>query len=80
MPSGHLEMITELVTQVGKIPGVGPDDDFYDAGFSSINALDLLLDLEEAFGVSIPDDQFITARSVRSLDEMVTRLKREQAV
>lgn len=80
MPGGDYERISEFVTRVGKIPGVGPDDDFYDAGFSSVNALDLLLELEEAFGVSIPDEQFIGARSVRSLDEMVSHLKREQGV
>ncbi len=78
MPGEDYERINEVVTRVGKIPVVGPDDDFYDAGFPSINALDLLLELEEAFGVSIPDEQFIGARSVRSLDEMVSHLKQEQ--
>ena len=60
---------------VGKISRVNPDDDFYDAGFSSINALELLLELESACEVSIPDDEFIAARSPRALSTIIDRLK-----
>jgi acyl carrier protein len=74
-----LEHITSIVAEVGRISGVGPDDDIYDAGFSSINSLELLLQLESACDVSIPDDQFIKARSPKAIHEMVERLKREQA-
>ncbi len=76
--SEDLDRITTLVCRIGTISRVAPDADFYDAGFSSINALTLLLELEEAFGVSIPDEDFIQARSVRSLGDLVERLKREQ--
>jgi acyl carrier protein len=77
--SGDLEHVTSIVCEVGKISGVGPDDDFYDAGFSSINSLELLLQLESTCEVSIPDDQFITARSPKAIQELLERLKREQA-
>jgi acyl carrier protein len=76
--SEELVRITTLVCRIGTIPRVEPDDDFYDAGFSSIHALTLLLELEEAFGVSIPDEDFIQARSVRSLGALIERLKQEQ--
>jgi acyl carrier protein len=76
----ELHVIAMSVSQLGKVPAVGPDDDFYDAGFSSINALDLLLDLESSFGVSIPDDEFIVARTPRALHELIGRLRQEQPV
>ena len=76
----RLDRITEIVCGVGKLSYVGPDDDFYLAGLSSINALELLLELEEECEVSIPDDEFITARSPRALFAVIDRLKeREQA-
>lgn len=71
----ELETITAKIREVGKIGAVGPDDDFYAAGFSSINALELLLGLEDAFGVSVPDDQFIEARTPRALLAMIHTLR-----
>jgi acyl carrier protein len=70
-----LETITAKIREVGKVGAVGPDDDFYAAGFSSINALELLLGLEEQFGVSIPDDKFVEARTPRALQSMIATLK-----
>lgn len=76
--SSDLGRIAEVVGKVGKIAPPGPDDDFYDAGFSSINALELLLELEEECGVSIPDDEFIQARTPRALGAVIERLRQEQ--
>jgi acyl carrier protein len=76
--SDDLQRIAAIVCEVGKISGIGPDDDIYDAGFSSISALELLMELESALGVSIPDDEFINARTPRALSSVVERLKQEQ--
>lgn len=73
--SCDVERITSIICELGKVSGIGPDDDFYDAGFSSINSLELLLQLESACEVSIPDDEFIAVRSPRALHEMIERLK-----
>ena len=73
----ELETITQLISQVGKIPAVAPDADIFDAGFVSINALELLVELETQFDVSIPDDDFLKARTPRDLMEMVSRLKNQ---
>jgi acyl carrier protein len=78
--SDDLQRITAIVCEVGKISGIGPDDDIYDAGFSSINALQLLLELESAFEVSIPDEEFINTRSPRALHAVIGRMKQEQLV
>jgi acyl carrier protein len=63
-----MERVIELIITVGGLPAIGPDDDFYDAGFSSIRSLQLLTDLEDAFHVTIPDDgSFTDARTPRAL-------------
>lgn len=77
--SDELGGIAEILSRIGKVEGLGPDDDVYDAGFSSMNALELLLELESAYGVSIPDDQFIAARTLRGLDTLIENLRQEQA-
>lgn len=74
-----IERVASIVCEVGKIPGVHSDEDIYEAGFSSINALQLLIELETAFEVSIPDDRFIQARSVRAICAIIDGLRREEA-
>lgn len=74
----ELAQVTALVCRLGKLGSVGPEEDFYEAGFSSVSALELLLELETAFGVSISDDDFIASRTPRALCTLVTRLRQEQ--
>lgn len=70
-----LTRVMTLVRETGHISDITPDEDFYDAGFTSLRSLELLLQLEAEWDVNIPDEQFIAARSVRSLGELITRLK-----
>ena len=53
----------------------GSADLFRDLGVKSIAALDLLLSLEEEFGVTISDEAFGEARSVETLVTLVDGLK-----
>jgi acyl carrier protein len=76
--SDEVQRIIAIVCEVGKIRGIGPGDDLYDAGFSSINALQLLMELESAFEVSISDDEFINARSPLTLHAIIERSRQEQ--
>lgn len=76
--SDDLLRIVAIVCEVGKVSGIGPDEDIYDAGFSSINALQLLMELESAFDASIPDDDFIAARTSRALYAIVESQRQEQ--
>ena len=71
----ELESISALICRVGKLPALQPQQDFYEAGFSSINALELLVEMETVFEVSIPDDDFIAARTAQALEGMISRLK-----
>jgi acyl carrier protein len=72
---GMLERIAALVRDTGRIEEIGVDEDFYDAGFTSLRSLELLLQLETEWAVSIPDEEFVAARTVRSLGEMLARVK-----
>ncbi len=70
-----LARVMAIVCETGPIASISADEDFYDAGFTSLRSLQLLMQLETEWNVSIPDDEFIVARSARSLDELLTRLK-----
>lgn len=75
--SGLLTDIQGIVCRVGNLPAVDATADFYDAGLPSVNALTLLIELEDAYSVSIPDGRFIQARTVRDLADMIENLQRE---
>jgi acyl carrier protein len=73
-----LETITRTVCRIGKLPALRPEEDFYAAGFSSINALELLIELESTCAVSIPDDRFVTARTAQDLHTLIHQLQQGQ--
>jgi acyl carrier protein len=77
--SDHLDSLDAVLNTIRDITGVSqlsPDQDFYDAGVSSVQSLPLLLELEDRFHVSIPDDRFIAARSARRLSEMIQEISK----
>jgi len=78
--TGQVEGVTRIVSllhEIGNVEGIGVDEDFYDAGFSSIGSLQLLLELEATWSVSIPDEEFIQARTPRALHSLLSRLSEE---
>jgi acyl carrier protein len=50
-------------------------DVFRELGVESTAALDLLFSLEDEFGVSVPDEAFSSARTVRKMTELVSQLQ-----
>jgi acyl carrier protein len=74
-----MERIVQLICQVGGINSVAPDASIYDAGFSSVRVLELLLALEQEFGVTIPDKDFMTARTPREIAGLIERLQERTA-
>ena len=75
-----LDSVLNTIRDVTGVRAVLPDQDFYDAGVTSVQALPLLLELEDRFQVSIPDDRFVAARSARRLSEVLLDIsKRERA-
>ena len=73
--SQYLATVIDVIRVVGGVTDLQPDQDFYDAGLTSVQALPLLFELEARFEVIIPDDRFIAARTARGLSEMVRGIK-----
>jgi acyl carrier protein len=78
--SDHLQQVQAIICRVGKLGEINAADDFYEAGLSSVNALELLLELEDAFGISIPDEEFIASRTPLALSTVIARLRQLQVV
>ena len=75
MDDGILPAVLDILARIGGIPNLAPDQDFYDAGVSSVSALPLLLEVEEHFGISIPDERFIAARTAADLRSLIDELR-----
>lgn len=67
MNQQNLAAIVSIICATAGITTLKPEEDIYDAGLTSIQALPLLMDLEDRFGVTIPDDQFVNARSAAEI-------------
>lgn len=76
MPDRELSTLIEIICRVGGVPSLSPDQDLYDAGVSSVNALPLLIELEEQFQVTIPDEKFLEARTALAIQSLVVELKK----
>jgi len=79
--SDHLDNLDAVLNTIRDVTGVSlvlPDQDFYEAGVTSVQSLPLLLELEERFQVTIPDDQFVAARSARRLSEMIQNISKRE--
>ncbi len=79
--SDHLDSLDAVLNAIRDVTGVSqllPDQDFYEAGVTSVQSLPLLLELEDRFQVTIPDDQFVAARSARRLSEMIQNLSKRE--
>ncbi len=74
-----MNRVIQLVSEIGAIGEITPDTAIYDAGFSSARALELLLALEAEFGVSIPDQEFVAARTPRQIAGLLERLHQREA-
>jgi acyl carrier protein len=76
MLDGDLPTIIEIIHRIGGVENLAPDQDFYDAGVSSVNALPLLLEVEDRFQISIPDDRFMSVRTAGAMQELILDLKK----
>lgn len=70
-----LGKIIDIVKNAGELDDLAADQDIYRAGISSLKGMDIMLDLESEFGVSVPDDQFVQARTPAALLDLVRGLQ-----
>ncbi len=71
----NIATVMQVIQEVSGVAELQPDQDFYEAGVASVQALPLLLELESKFDVTIPDDRFISARTPRALTEIISGLR-----
>lgn len=57
-----------------KAKALGPDDDLFESlGIDSLQALDLLTDLEEAFAIEVPDYELQGVNTLSGLAAVIRR-------
>jgi len=66
--------IAGVIQEVGRIQSLTSEDDFYDAGVSSMTSLTLMLNLEEKYKVALPDEQFIACRTASQVSLLISDL------
>lgn len=66
-----------LVSDVCGLPsGFSPTADLYaDLGMPSVKGMQLLLELEDRFGVSIPDEDFVEATTLERLTTLLQQFQ-----
>jgi acyl carrier protein len=70
-----MQAIKEMLKRLLNHEHIGDDEDIYEAGLSSIMVLPLLSEIEDAFGLTIPDSEFLDAHTPRALAQIVQRLR-----
>ena len=70
-----VEMVREIVKHSPSAP-LGPDDDLRLAGLTSMGMVKLMMAVEVAFNVSVPDEDLHpdNFRSMRAIETLVERL------
>lgn len=73
--------VRSIVADISNLsPEMPADANLYlDLGVASVHALQLLTELEEQFGVAIPDDRFVEATSITELTALMTELVSQRA-
>ena len=69
---GYERRIGEIVCRLAGLPRIDAELDYFDAGLASIQALELLSEVETTFEVSLLDEEFVRTRTVRDLAQLVS--------
>jgi acyl carrier protein len=70
-----LRRLTEITRRILNTETLPADEDLYEAGLTSVMVLPLLTELESVFELTIPDADFLEARTPRALAQMIYRLR-----
>jgi acyl carrier protein len=66
-----VERVAGIVRRLANLTELAPEQDYFDAGLASVQALELLLEVESEFGVSLSDDEFASVRTARQLAGLI---------
>lgn len=70
-----LESVKEILSRLLSVEKISGDEDIYQAGITSIMVLPLLTEMEETFALTIPDADFLDARTPAALAQMIHQLR-----
>jgi acyl carrier protein len=71
----YVGKIKEILYRLLNQETIGDDENIYEAGVTSIMVLPFLSELEDTFGLVIPDTEFLNAETPRAIGQLVQRLK-----
>lgn len=73
--------IRQIFAEIAELPPDIPADAnlYLDLGVASVQAMQLLVGLEERFDVQVPDEEFVEATSITQLVRMIDMLLDEKA-
>ena len=70
-----LEALKEILCRLLSRENSVEDEDIYQAGLTSIMVLPLLAEIEDTFQLTVPDADFLNARTPRALAQMIQQLR-----
>ncbi len=75
------QLLREHGTIIADVDGLAPEADLYEAGLTSLSAVDLMLAIEQSFDLMFPDDALNrrTFSSIGSIAAVVERLTADAA-
>jgi acyl carrier protein len=73
-----LKIVADFLARQSVTRTIRPDDNLRDAGLTSMDMVNIVLKVESACGVTIPDREITPAnfRSVAAIDSLITSLRR----
>ncbi len=76
-----IERVIKAIAKTKRIPveSVTIDSSFADLGIDSMDAVEVLFELENEFDINIPDDEVRSVRGIRQMCEGIDRLVQAKA-
>jgi acyl carrier protein len=71
----YLSKTKEILQRLLNQENIRDDENIYEAGVTSIMVLPLLSEIEDTFGLTIPDSDFLNADTPRALAQLLKRLE-----
>jgi acyl carrier protein len=80
MPESVRDRVLALLQSAKNVApeDVGPDTTFQDLGLDSLDAFNLIADLEDEFGIELPNEEVMGIRSIGSAIAAVEKLVAER--